>query len=239
MTALILVAHGSRHPGAKPCLDALADAVARRLPAADDVRVAWLELTDPSLGDLCAEFAARGIRDAVVVPLLFTEAYHRTVDLPGQAAAAEAATGVRLDVRDGIGLGEGVKKAVVRSFLAAAADPRDDVLLVAVGSADDAANDAVHCFAACLDGMLPGQVRAAFSVGTGCPAAAVALRDGVGTRGGRRRVIVPLFTEPGLPWDRVRAQAAELPGATCAEPLGDLLADVVVSRWLEGARVPC
>ncbi|MFC3850536.1 sirohydrochlorin chelatase [Corynebacterium hansenii] len=229
MTALILVAHGSRHPRAEPCLAALAEAVAARVPAADDVRVAWLELVAPSLRDLCAEFAGRGIRDAVVVPLLFTEAFHRTVDLPAQAADAGAATGVRLDVRDGIGLGEGVKKAVVRSFLAAADDPRDDVLLVAVGSSSLAANDAVHRFAAELDGMVPGTVRAAFSVGAGTPSAAEALGGVVaGT------VVVPLFTAPGLLWDRVRDRAAEVPGTTCAEPLGELLADVVLARWLDG-----
>lgn len=234
MTALILVAHGSRHPGTEPCLNALAGAIRGRV-AAEEVRVAWLELIDPSLGALCDEFAARGIRDAVIVPLLFTEAFHRTVDLPAQAAAAQEASGVRLDVRDGIGLGAGVKKAVVRSFLATAADPRDDVLLVAVGSGDQAANDAVHRVAADLDGMLPGTVRAAFSVGSGQPTAASAVDGLVVTRKSRGTVILPLFTAPGLLWDRVVDRAAGLPGVTCGEPLGELLADVVVARWLEKA----
>lgn len=232
MTALILVAHGSRHPGTEPCLNALAEAI-RGSVAAEDVRVAWLELIDPSLGALCDEFAARGIRDAVIVPLLFTEAFHRTVDLPAQAAAAQEASGVRLDVRDGIGLGAGVKKAVVRSFLATAADPRDDVLLVAVGSGDPAANDAVHRVAADLDGMLPGTVRAAFSVGSGHPSAASAVDELVVTRKNRGTVILPLFTAPGLLWDRVVDRVAGLAGVTCGEPLGELLADVVVARWLE------
>lgn len=236
MTALILVAHGSRHPGTEPCLTALAEAVRHRLPA-EDVRVAWLELIDPSLGALCDEFAARGIRDAVVVPLLFTEAFHRTVDLPAQAAAAQEASGVRLDVRDGIGLGDGVKKAVVRSFLASAADPRDDVVLVAVGSGDSAANDAVHRFAADLDGMLPGTVRAAFSVGAGAPSAASAVDGIVAKQESRGTVILPLFTAPGLLWDRVADRAAGLPGVTCGEPLGELLADVVVARWLENSYI--
>ncbi|MFD5868577.1 sirohydrochlorin chelatase [Corynebacterium sp. NPDC060344] len=229
MTALILVAHGSRNPGAKECLDGLARAVARRLPGADDVRVAWLELVDPSLEDLCAEFAGRGIRDAVVVPLLFTEAFHRTVDLPEQVAAAEAATGVRLDVRDGIGLGDGVRKAVVRSFLAAAGDPRDDVLLVAVGSSSAAANDAVHAFAGELGALLPGRVSAAFAI-HGVP--------DLPRRPGRGVVVVPLFTAPGLLWDRVEGGVVKQ-GARVAQPLGDLLADVVLARAEHGYLRAC
>lgn len=212
MTALILVAHGSRHPGARPCLEGLADAVAERLPSAEDVRVAWLELAEPSLGELCGEFAARGIRDAVVVPLLFTEAFHRTVDLPAQAAAAEATSGVSLDVREGIGLGGGVKEAVVRSFHAAGGRPGDDVVLVAVGSSSAAANDAVHRFAEGLG------ATAAFAVGAGHPRAEEALAPGA--------VALPLFTAPGLLWDRVRDRA-EVIGVTCGEPLGELLADRV------------
>ena len=47
MTALILVAHGSRHDGARPALEALAESVRATLPAPsaggpEDVRVAWL-----------------------------------------------------------------------------------------------------------------------------------------------------------------------------------------------------
>lgn len=231
MTALILVAHGSRHDGARPALEALAESVRATLPAPstggpEDVRVAWLEFIDPSLVGLCAEFAERGIRDAVIVPLLFTEAFHRTVDLPEQAAAATAATGVELEIRDGLGLGDGVRRAVVRSVLAAAASPGDDVLIVAVGSSAAAADDAVRDFAAGLDGMLPGRVRATFAIKLGSD-----IDDAVAAAAerGRGLVVAPLFTAPGLLWDlAVRGVAGR---AAVAEPLGTLLCDVVASRW--------
>lgn len=214
MTPLILVAHGSRHPGAAPVLEELAAAVGGRL--------AWLELSEPSLEQVCAELRDAGERTAVVVPLLFTEAFHRTVDLPAQAAAAEEATGVKLLVRDGVGLGPGVQKAVVRSFLDACDDPRDDVLLVAVGSSSDAANDAVHAFAAELGALLPGRVTAAFAI-HGVP--------DLPRREGRGLVVVPLFTAPGRLWDRVAGGVAGA-GVRVAGPLGARLADVVRVRAL-------
>ncbi|WP_295624781.1 sirohydrochlorin chelatase [uncultured Corynebacterium sp.] len=231
MTALILVAHGSRHAGAAPVLEDLAESVRATLPAPsaggpEDVRVAWLEFNDPSLTAACADFAERGIRDAVIVPLLFTEAFHRTVDLPEQAAAATEATGVELEIRDGLGLGDGVRRAVLRSVLAAAKSPGDDVLVVSVGSSSEAANDAVREFAAGLDGMLPGRVRATFAIALGSDVddavAAAAER-------GRGLVLAPLFTAPGLLWD-VAVQRAD-GRAAIAEPLGSLLCDVVTSRW--------
>ena len=94
------------------------------------------------------------------------------------------------------------------------------------GSSAAAADNAVRDFAAGLDGMLPGRVRATFAIKLGSD-----IDDAVAAAAerGRGLVVAPLFTAPGLLWDlAVRGVAGR---AAVAEPLGTLLCDVVASRW--------
>ncbi|NUT12613.1 MAG: CbiX/SirB N-terminal domain-containing protein, partial [Nonomuraea sp.] len=95
---LVAVAHGSRDPRAAATVAALLDRV--RLARPDvPVRVAYLDHCAPSIGQ-----ALDGLDEAVVLPLLLTEAYHSRVDLP--AALNEArARDPRLRVRYGTTLG--------------------------------------------------------------------------------------------------------------------------------------
>lgn len=243
MTALLLVAHGSRHPGTAGVLEGLADAV--RMDVASDghghatggdgpssVRMVWLELIEPSLEQVCVELAATGEHSAVIVPLLFTEAFHRRVDLPEQTEAATAATGVSLEIRNGLMLGAGVRDALLQRI----GDTSDDILVMAVGSSSTEANDAVHTFAADLDARLPGHVTAAFTVAAPPPLGidAVEIAANEAAARGNALTVVPLFTAPGLLWDAVvdRAPERELAcDVRFLDPLGDLLTDVVVSRW--------
>lgn len=249
MSALLLCAHGSRHPGAAATLAGLTRAVAARLPGPAcggpaAVRLTWLEFGRPDLAGACAGLAAAGRRRAVVAPLLFTEAFHRGVDLPAQAAAAAAATGVRLDIAAGLGLGEPVARALLGSARAAAgaagAAGGADLLVVAVGSSDAAANAAVAGFARRLDGRWPGRVRHAFCVGAGAPrlSAELPAARARAAAEGRALVLAPLFTAPGLLWDAARrrvpagAWAAAGPGRViAAEPLGQRLAPVAAAHW--------
>ncbi|MDO5029828.1 MAG: CbiX/SirB N-terminal domain-containing protein [Corynebacterium sp.] len=241
MTALILLAHGSRHPGTKPVLQALVDQVRSSLPTAglhapSQVRLAWLDLDEPSLDQVCSDLAAAGEPRAVAVPLLFTGAYHSRIDVPDQVRACNR-HGIDITVAGGLGLGDGTKRAVVKRIIGAAEDAAFagtfDALVMAVGSSDVAANAAVHSFAASLDGMLPGHVSAAFVVGPEevKGAAAVAAAHQQARQRGRGLVVVPLFTAPGLLWDRVTDAGSAAEQVAYGEPLSDLLAPIVCCRW--------
>lgn len=85
MTALITLSHGSRHPRAKEGIRALTEA------AAAELGVEWadahLEFDTPTLAQAAA--ALRSPR-AVVVPLLFTRAFHARVDVPRHFDEARA-----------------------------------------------------------------------------------------------------------------------------------------------------
>lgn len=253
MTALILLAHGSRHPETKPVLEDLVTLVRAKMPltrldAPTHIRLAWLDLEEPSLDVVCAELAAAGETRALAVPLLFTDAFHSRVDVPEQVRHSNR-HGVDITVAEGLGLGDGTRRAVVKRIIEAAESASFtwpvDALVMAVGSSDEDANAAVHRFAAELDGMLPGRVSAAFVVGPekvkGADVVAVARERAAEL--GRGLVAVPLFTAPGLLWDRVVGAGASAgidagtgtsagPGQVAyGEPLAELLAPTVCCRW--------
>ena len=87
--ALITVAHGSRDPRSAETVSAVVAALAAERPDID-VRLAFLDLSAPSVDQVVAAVAARGHTHAVVAPLLLGSAFHARVDLPGLLAAASA-----------------------------------------------------------------------------------------------------------------------------------------------------
>ena len=93
MVALITLGHGSRHGDAPRGVDTLAAAAGDllRVPA----HAAYLDLNEPLLIDAACALAATH-HHAVVVPLLFTRAYHSRVDVPSAVAEAHAASGLNL-----------------------------------------------------------------------------------------------------------------------------------------------
>ncbi|MFC4127588.1 sirohydrochlorin chelatase [Nocardia rhizosphaerae] len=85
--ALVLVAHGSRDPRSAANAAAVRDLVAAARPELA-VRLAFLDLTAPSVDRTVDAVAAAGFSRAVVVPLLLGSAFHARVDLPGLLDAA-------------------------------------------------------------------------------------------------------------------------------------------------------
>src|SRR5215212_5655735 len=85
---VIGLAHGSRHPGVRSALDELMGAVGDRCGA--PARAAFLDLTEPDLETVTSSLAADGYEQAVVVPLLFTAAFHATIDVPQTVRTAGA-----------------------------------------------------------------------------------------------------------------------------------------------------
>lgn len=184
---------------------------------------AFLDLAEPDLTTVVRRLAAAGHRRAVVVPLLFTSAFHATVDVPEAVQEAAAEVGLELVVTDILGTGPEVEELVGASMAAAGVAAETSVLLFAVGSSQSAANDAVHDLAARLDDGRPGPVRAAF--GTADPRPAVVLSEL-----GDTVAVVPLFLAPGLLLRSV-TETATAHGWTVAPPLGDLAAPLVLRRW--------
>ncbi|GAA3575763.1 sirohydrochlorin chelatase [Microlunatus spumicola] len=218
---VIGLAHGSRHPRGADAIEALMIAVgaAAGVPA----RAAYLDLAEPDLAAVVADLAAEGHRRAVVVPLLFTVAFHATVDVPEAVTEAAEASCVELVVADIIGTGDDVA-AVLRGALDGAGVHGDtDAVLFAVGSSRPEANDAVADLAARLADGRRGEVRAAF--GTCAPRVKEVVADLDGPV-----AVWPLFLADGLLLDPVRRLADER-GWSVVEPLGAQAAPLVLSRY--------
>ena len=184
---------------------------------------AYLDLADPDLAAVTGALAAAGERRAVVVPLLFTSAFHATVDVPQAVRGAAECTGIELVVADIVGTGPDVATLLESALASAEVGPDTSVLLLAVGSSNPAANAAIADLADQLAANRAAPVRAACATCDPRPADVVPdLPEPV--------AVLPLFLADGLLLGPVRALAAER-GWTMAEPLGERAAGVVLDRY--------
>ena len=224
--ALVGLAHGSRDAQGSRAVEQLMALVGAT--GGVDARPAFLDLAQPDLTTTAAALVAAGHRSAVVVPLLFTVAFHATVDVPEAVAEATAATGLELLVADILGTGADTLDLVAASLARSAVPEHHDVLLYAVGSSNAGANDAVHDLAARLAGRRAGRVRAAFATTDPRTAAVLpALGDPV--------ALLPLFLSPGLLLRPLATLAAER-GWALLPPLGDLAAPMVLRRYTQARQ---
>lgn len=87
LTAIVLIAHGSRQEGANRDLLELADRLSRGTgPKKDVIEPAFLELAEPDLATAAARCVARGARRVLIVPYFLSLGVHLVRDL---AAARE------------------------------------------------------------------------------------------------------------------------------------------------------
>jgi sirohydrochlorin cobaltochelatase len=99
---IVLFAHGSRDREWSRPFEQLAATLSRRTDAA--VRLAYLELMPPSLGDAIAELVADGAKSVRVVPVFLGPGDHTKQDLPSLAAAArQRHPGVEITLEPPIG----------------------------------------------------------------------------------------------------------------------------------------
>ncbi len=112
---LVGLAHGSRDPRAAVAIDELMAEVARSRPGLVTTS-AFLDLAEP---DLSTAVAQLDVARAVVVPLLFTRAYHANVDVPDAVGNATARSGTELLVSEILGLGPDVLAALQEQARAA------------------------------------------------------------------------------------------------------------------------
>ena len=227
---LIGLAHGSRDPRAAVAIDALMRAVAELRPGLSTAS-AFLDLSEPNLTDVVGSLSADR---AVVVPLLFAQAFHARVDVPEAVAAAATAGGVPLETSEILGLGPAVLSALQRAAVAAGVVDTQEILLLAVGTSDDVANAGVHDLAERWAALRSAPVRAVFA--TAAPRVADVLAEARDTV----PAVVSLFLAPGLLLDGVIRRADPL-GVTVTPPLGTAMAQLVLDRYdavLAGVSAP-
>jgi sirohydrochlorin ferrochelatase len=196
-----------------------------------DVRAAFLETSEPFVGDVLSD-VARTRRSATVVPMLLSSAYHARVDLPGVIAQSGAA------VRQADVLGEDPALVTLLgrrlAELGASPDQRDlGVIVVAVGSSDENANTRTATLAPALAARTRwAGIEVAFATGPHPTVAEAATR--LRERGATRLVVAPWFLAQGRITDRVAESAAEL-GIAMAQPLGshNLVAATLLDRFDE------
>lgn len=82
---LILFAHGSSDPAWRAPFERLHQALAARLQT--PLRLAYMELSEPSLESTVASLAAQGVERAEILPLFFAAGRHLRRDVPAQVEA--------------------------------------------------------------------------------------------------------------------------------------------------------
>ena len=114
-TGIVLFAHGSRdREWARP-FEQLAATLSRQTGAA--VRLAYLELMQPSLGDAISTLVGDGAKSIRVVPVFLGQGGHTKQDLPKLAAAArERHPGIDITLEPPIGEQPSVIEAIAAAI---------------------------------------------------------------------------------------------------------------------------
>ncbi|MDF5757882.1 sirohydrochlorin chelatase [Spongiactinospora sp. TRM90649] len=234
---LVAVAHGSRDPRAATTVEALLDLVRRERPGLP-VRSAYLDHAPPTLGQ-----ALHGLTEAVVLPLLLTEAYHSRVDIPA-ALAATTARNPRLRTHRATTLGpHPLLVAALERRLGEAGvtpgDPGTAVVLVSAGSSDARANAVVAGIARDWSRERPWWSVATAYASAGSPTPAEAVRRLV-RAGAPRIAVAPYLLAPGHFADKIRRDALAAGAHVVADVLGPApeLATLVLHRHTEALSSP-
>ncbi|WP_235948505.1 sirohydrochlorin chelatase [Nocardia terrae] len=207
-----------------------------------DVRLAFLDLSSPSVDEVVDAVAADGHSHAVVVPLLLGSAFHARVDLPGLLDAARARhPQLSLTQADVLGPDPHLIVALRDRIVAAMPDadsgpareavPRWGIAVAAVGSSSPTANIRTADVARLLSAMTGWDTETCFATTEPTLHRAFArLR----ARGADRIIVAPWFLAPGLLTDRLRDSLPQLPHARTlgAHPL---LAEVALDRYVTAA----
>jgi sirohydrochlorin ferrochelatase len=215
---VVLVAHGSRDPRAGAVTRALARTVAAVRPGLD-VHVAFLEHTSPSPAQVLASLPG----PAVVVPLLLTNAFHGSVDLPAQVAGFDCVVTGTLGAVSPLLLEALIRRLPARPF--------DSLVLAAAGTRVVSARAGVDEVAAALSERLNVPCRVAYAAGAS-PSGEAAARSLPGRTG-----VASYFLAPGKLHDLVVASALAGGATFAAAPLGASwpLAELICAR-IDAAR---
>jgi sirohydrochlorin ferrochelatase len=211
---VVLVAHGSRDPRAAESTEALTRAVADAHPEWE-VHASYLDHAGPRPLDVLTWLETAGHRQAVLVPLLLTAAYHGKVDVPAVVGQARDA-GLRIDVRISDVLGpvsDLLLGGLIRRLPAAGLDA---VVLAAAGTRDAAARETVAAAATALGALLGVPCTVAYA-SAAAPTAAEAVTSLRASRVG----VASYFLAPGRLYDIAMDSARSAGAVVVAPPLGD------------------
>jgi sirohydrochlorin ferrochelatase len=101
--AILLVDHGSRRSAANALLETVADAVRRRLPDRV-VRIAHMEIAEPTIAQGIAACAEAGAREIVIHPYFLGPGNHTSNSIPQLVEAAmETHPDLRVKISDPLG----------------------------------------------------------------------------------------------------------------------------------------
>lgn len=90
MQQLLIVAHGSRREASNQEVRSLGQQVATQLQlASEQVQVAFLELTTPSVATALDQCFQRGVNQVTVLPYFLSSGNHVVKDLPQEIAAVQ------------------------------------------------------------------------------------------------------------------------------------------------------
>ncbi len=237
--ALIALAAGSTDPGSASLVREIV-ATTKRLRPELPIEAAFVDQVRPDLDTVVNRMAARGHREAVVVPLLLTSASDAGIDLPAAVhnvterhddivvtaagvIGPDAALLAVLDQR----LREALRAARVREV--------DALVLAASGSSDARANASIARVARLWGHRhrLPTTVAFASSAP---PSTGEAVREW--RRQGKRYVAVgSFFVTPGKLTERAEELALEAGAVAVSRPLGahEELARLILARYSVGA----
>jgi sirohydrochlorin ferrochelatase len=117
--AILLVDHGSRRPDANAQLEALAEALRARLPDRV-VRIAHLEVAEPSVAQGFAACVAAGAQEIAVHPWFLGPGRHTREDLPRLVDEMRRQhPNVRVAISEPLGLHEKLVDVVIERLAAA------------------------------------------------------------------------------------------------------------------------
>jgi sirohydrochlorin ferrochelatase len=231
--ALVALAHGSRDPRSAESIHRLVGEV-RSLRPGLTVEAAFLELSEPGLDEVVDRLVETGTHHLVVVPLLLTEAYHASVDLP--AAVDRAACrhlGLRIRRAGVLGTDDALLDVLDQRLAAALSggERPDGLVLASAGSSDAGANEQVAGLARRWGARHGLPALAAFA--SAAPPDPVEAVRRLHAEGSRQVAVGRAFLAPGTLADRAAGQAQDAGACAVAEVLGPdpVVAGLVLGRF--------
>jgi len=237
--ALIALARGSRDKRATATVTDLVAEIRAQRPGLT-VEAAFVDQAKPAVDAVIDRLVARGHDEIVVVPLVLTDTFLNTTDLPtALAAAAERHPRVKFQATPVLGLEQSflqvVDERMRQALRQAHARELDALVLASVGSTDPLVNQSIARLARLWGAHHRLPVVAAYAAATP-PATGDAVRA-LRAEGRRHVAVGSFFLSPSPLTDGATELALEAGAIAVAAPLGAHaeVARTVLARYAVGA----